>query len=181
MRSFQKDMEDSHRRFTEIIWPFISEYIGGGRLISVENINDEMAKLLDMKYGVDYIQDIDGVGARIISSRVQCGSMWPTFTIRKQRDSGAITEYEKLLNSCKLDGSLMPYFTVQSYLSDDEKIWGVGIAKTKDIIREIYKGNCTVNRCGNASFYVVQFDILDMIFRHGSSVVPPAEQLNIHF
>lgn len=156
----QIDLSDSARDFKEIVWPNIKEWFGEGELIPVEAVTESnMARKLDMYSGIDawYIQPSEGI--RGISCRVQWGpKAWQSFTIRKKRDSGARTEYEKLCNAINNDW-LYPYWFSQSYLTERKgKLLSSGLGKTKDLIEYIQKYRPDPIPGPNAWFYPIFWD-----------------------
>ncbi|MEN6487655.1 MAG: ParB N-terminal domain-containing protein [Smithella sp.] len=134
-----------------------------GDLKVVEGITiEQMAKLLDQLAGIDvwYINKLNGI--RGIASRIQTGSNYKTFTIRKTRDTGARTEYEKRKIAIE-KGYLYPYLTVQAYVAENGKLLSFAVAKTEDIIDAIDHGLYSIRRTGQkqigqAEFYVVNWD-----------------------
>ena len=115
------------------------------------------------------VQDINAPDGRLwgISSRFQVGKSWETFTIRLERESGVMTEYEKRKIAIERNGEY-PYLTIQGYVTDDgkEELTSLAIARTKDIFECIDSGYRTLqhtrhDKCGQASFYVVKWE--DMV------------------
>jgi hypothetical protein len=80
--------------------------------------------------------------------------------MRKSRDSGAITEYEKRRAAIHGDGGwLYPQLTIHAYVETIRgPVFSVGTARTSDIIDFIEKNHAYVDRTYNASFYVCRWD-----------------------
>jgi hypothetical protein len=165
MADFATDMGWSTTAFESLVWPLCSPYVDGGDLLQMEGAgNGHLARELDMRAGIDGWQ-LHPRGMRGIASRVQAGrtirdprtgSTWDTFTIRRSRDSGAMTEYEKRLEAVTTGRWLYPHLTIHAYLeAKDGPVASVGIARTEDIIGFIEDGHASTNRTTNASFYVV--------------------------
>jgi hypothetical protein len=132
--AWSDDLMKSKDVFERIIKPVLPKLISGD-CIPVEGSPEEMAKLLDKRIGIDAMIDkgdiIFGLGSRI---QIDSG-VWDTFTIRCDRESGHITEYEKLKNAIKND-ALRPHFTMHAYVVKDE-LKSIAIAKTADIMHYI--------------------------------------------
>lgn len=158
MSSFALDLSRSGDAFTSVVWPTVRPHLDGGDLLLMEGRPDvELARLLDMKAGIDGWQ-IHPQGMRGIASRVQVGRAWDTFTIRLSRDSGAATEFSKRRDAISSGRWVYPAVTVQAYLGGwDGPVLSVGVALTKDIIAFIEAGLHEVRRTSNASFAVASW------------------------
>lgn len=149
--------------------PIIKKMLGGGDIVQVEEIDNEVCAMLDRSLGIDYFQVYEDKGKQPgfawgLASRFQVGKSWDTFTIRKERESGASTEYDKRKKAIDKNG-VYPYLTVQGYVSDDglEEIKSMAIARTKDIFECIDADLCSTNhtrrnQIGQAGFFVVKWD-----------------------
>lgn len=157
------DLEKSSSLFDRVLKPKLIEVMGGYFKVVEGTTIDEHAKKLDRYAGIDlwHINENKGV-IRGVASRIQFSDTnWATFTIRKKRESGTKTEYEKrkyaIENSC-----LYPTLTLQAYINDNEEIQGFAIAKTKDLITMIDNGKAAIKHTGEdqhgqASFYVIKW------------------------
>lgn len=154
------DLNRSNVAFLREVWPQIQKQCGGGEIKPVEIFDDVMSRELDMMCGIDIWQTITGEGCRGIGSRVQFGDKnWRTFTIRKERDSGAVTEYEKRKEAIDSGGRFIyPYLTSHAYVSDAGDLLGCGVAITKNIFQAIEAGKAQIRRCENATFFAVKFE-----------------------
>jgi len=175
---WEMDLSWSAEVFSELVWPILEAELPG-RMIHVEAIaRDAYArkfmKDLDTLAGIDAWHIVDNVGIRGIASRVQeCPypyRPYNTFTIRKNRDSGTKTEYEKRKQAIDSNnGWIFPHLTVQSYVSAKRngELRSFGVAKTADIINLIDQYNddgqsspfVYTKRTTNAEFYVVDWRI----------------------
>lgn len=142
--------------------PVISKLLRGGRILPVEGSDDEVCKMLDVTCGTDYFQVYDKSGLVYgVASRVQYTKNYRSFTIRKARQSGVETEFEKRKRAVER-GGIYPVLTMQMY-TDGQKIHGLAIVKTVDLIAFVDRG-CAVERktgtdkVGQASFYVCYWD-----------------------
>lgn len=147
--------------------PIIRQLMNGGEIKAVEGEENEICMMLDKTCGTDYFQCYDnglvwGVGSRF--QKIKSGYRpYNTFTIRKARDSGHVTEFEKRKYAMQ-KGGIYPYLTMHGYY--DEKtgdIISLAIAKTKDIWDYIEKSNCDTkhtsqNQIGQAEFYTVSWN-----------------------
>ena len=160
------DMRQSMNR-VERARPIIAELLNGGEIIPVEGDDNEVCKLLDMTCGTDYLQAykdkglVWGVASRI--QIVRSGmEQYNTFTVRKARESGASTEYEKRAYAIK-HGGVYPFLTMQAYVDENENFLSVGIAKTTDVMEFVEKGYAQTNHTGSnqigqASFFVCRWN-----------------------
>ena len=94
-----QDMRKS-MAFVDKAKPIIAKLLKGGEIMQVEGDDNEVCKMLDMTCGTDYFQVYNSLGlAWGVASRVQSinigGRPFNTFTVRKARESGVETEYEK--------------------------------------------------------------------------------------
>jgi hypothetical protein len=117
--------------------------IGGGTIISVESLDNELAQQLDMISGIDALQVVDGM-LRGLATRVQYGTPWASFTLRHKRTSGARTELAKRLDAIRQqeEGYIMPAYHVQAYISSktDGQLYHVCAARTIDILETYISG-----------------------------------------
>lgn len=205
--SVRRDLGWSAKAFTEQIWPQIRDYLGGGELLSVEEIQSSpFAKMFDILAGFDAIQVTPDGRVRGISSRVQqpprnfmlrppnrCWHPYNTFTIRESRASGATTEMEKRTRAIQ-DGSLYPAITVQGYVQDAAAgPWlTIGVSETRHLFEfiedsaNIHKWHKDeVTRNGAAKFIVIPWIQLGAdrvrVFRNPEFYPPPDESTQTLF
>ena len=158
-----KDMQYSMRHVENAL-PIIQKLLSGWRVIPVEGQNNTVCQLLDTACGIDYLIYSEKYNRVYgLASRVQYGRNYRTFTVRKERESGAETEYSKREASQNY-GSLSPYYTMQMYI-ENGKVSGLGVVKTKDLLNFIEKGLADENKTGEdkegqAKFYVCGWDKL---------------------
>lgn len=148
----------------------------GDRLMSVEGSDDEVCRMLDLTCGTDYFQVYNDRGLVWgIASRMQEVDSRPfnTFTVRKARESGAKTEYEKRKDAIKR-GGVYPFLTMQGYVDKQtENLLSLAIAKTTDIMEFVENGwaitrHTGAEQKGQAFFYVVSWDDME---KHGYKVL----------
>lgn len=145
----------------------IIQALGASKLIPCEGDDDEVAKHLDISCGIDYILvSRNGVVSRGVGCRLQPDTSnvkYRTFTIRKERESGAKTEFEKRKFAIA-NGGLYPYLTMHGYIdTQNDRIDRMAIAKTSEIIDYCEKGLADVQhtrsyQIGQASFYVIDWE-----------------------
>ena len=148
----------------------------------VEGDDNEVLRMLDLSCGIDYfgIHRKSGLTWGVASrwQTIHPGQpVWRTFTIRKERESGAATEYEKRKRAIEKNGEF-PYLTMQGYVNEQDELMSIGIARTADIIDCIDRGHCYEQHTrseqkGQASFYVVKWDVMK---RQGHTVLIHNEQ-----
>lgn len=160
------DMRRSMNR-VERARPIIANLLNGGEIIPVEGDDNEVCKLLDMTCGTDYLQAYKDKGLVWgVASRIQTVKRgfkpYNTFTVRKARETGATTEYEKRAYAIK-HGGVYPFLTMQAYVDENDDFLSVGIARTTDIMEFVEKGYARQNhtgkhQIGQAAFYVCRWD-----------------------
>jgi len=160
MHDWKDDLARSNCAFLNVVWPEISVACGGGEISQVDI--SEKSKIeckLDMSCGIDFLQTTE-TGCKGIAVRVQFGCVdWGTFTIRKERFSGAKTEFQKRTQAIKSDGEIIyPHITIHAYVSgqDDSELVNAYVAKTKNIFSAISEGKYEVKSTTNASFFCVR-------------------------
>lgn len=166
------DMRES-MAWLEQAKPIIARLLNGGVTVPVEGDDNQVCKILDMTCGTDYIHVYAERGLVVgVASRIQdMGKNWRTFTVRKERDSGAKTEFEKRKYAIQ-KGGIYPLLTMQGYVVNG-KIDGIAIVKTVDLMRYVDEGHATIRHTGadqngQASFFVCPWD--DMR-KHGIRVL----------
>ena len=161
-----KDMDKTAIIFNRFLKPRLAELLGG----KIENIEgstkDDMVKAFDRFAGIDAWLIKSDEGIRGIASRIQLGDKnWRSFTIRKERETGHSTEYDKRKYSMT-NNWIYPFWIVQAFVSKDgQNLLGFGLAKMCDIIEAIDKGLCYERQSGSdqvgkATFYVCNWDTL---------------------
>jgi hypothetical protein len=171
------DMGWSSALFISQVWPIIKRDVGGGDLLLMEGRPDvELAKLLDMRAGIDGWHLMQGGGIRGIASRIQKGDkVWETFTVRRSRSSGADTEFQKRKDAIQAkDGQIYPHLTVQAYAKTEQgPVLAAGICKTADLIAFIESGMAEVRTASNATFFVCSWSrMMDAGYKVKRSVPP---------
>jgi len=167
--AWKDDLKNSIKDFRDQVVPVIERW-SDGRNVSVEAVtDDEMAEELDQTAGVDSWNVKHDDIVRGVASRVQYVVNLPydtppdTFTIRKERQSGAKTEFEKRLHAIR-KGGLYPHWTTQAYLDEERgQLLSIGRVRTKDLIQYIEDGSTDKNDYRvyepkhEASFYAVKW------------------------
>ena len=139
-----------------------------GEILDVENQNNIVCQHLDQQCGIDYLVHFEGLTNGLAWRAQQEDPFlgpFNSFTIRKERESGAMTEFEKRKKSIEMS-ALYPYYTAQAFYGcRNKELKTLGIARTKDIIECIEKGLCSVNetgkaQIGQAKFYTVWWKVM---------------------
>lgn len=167
-----RDLSDSAFDFQRVVWPRAKKLCRSGRIIPVENVVDREFELtLDQMAGIDAWQIVDKLGRmRGIASRIQWGPRaYDTFTVRRSRFNGSITEFQKRIEALEdtQAGWLLPSLTIQAYVSERRtgELLSVAVCATRDLYEYIRDGlegwDYTTNQTSNASFYVVKWDELE--------------------
>jgi hypothetical protein len=109
-----------------------------------KNCRFEVFPQLDGNLAYQYLDKIAGYDGfqiwkaviRGFALRVQVEKNYRTFTIREDRPTGAITEYEKRIMAVEhdKDGYMFPHWNIQSYIEDTGgNILSIGIARTREL------------------------------------------------
>lgn len=161
---FQQNMDKNSDSY-KIIFPILKKILKPDyEIISVENENSKIAKLLDSYSGIDFLllntatSELEGV-----ASRIQYDKLYNSFTIRLGRESGVLTEFQKRNTAIK-NNSLFPKFTLQSYILSTGE-FSMAICKTVELFSFINNfpqfTKCTnEDQIGQASFVVCYWDDL---------------------
>ena len=163
------DMSQS-QQFLYQAEPIIKKLMGfsNGQILDVENQDNDICQHLDLQCGIDYLIHFRGLTNGLAwRAQYEHPTLGPynSFTIRKKRESGAMTEYEKRKYS--IDHlSLYPRYTAQAFYSrSNNKMLSLAIAHTTDIIECISKGLYTEDKTsrkeiGQAEFYTVWWNVM---------------------
>lgn len=159
---WSEDLSKSIEIFDQLIHPVLSVLlpkIGEFKYIRVEGSPEEIAQKLDQNIGIDALLETENI-TYALGNRIQINSgVWNSFTIRTERESGHITELEKLQNAVKKD-AMRPNLTLQAYVIDNQ-LKSAAIAMTRHIIDFINKYDCPVKKTFDGkwvSFKVVDWD-----------------------
>ena len=112
------------------VTPIINELLAGWKLIPASELENEACNVLGKYCGIDYLltNDEQVYG---LSSKVLYGKNYRTFTVSKNEYAKRSAAFES--------SSLRPYYTMQGYF-DGNKIIGLGLIKTVDLLSFIKKG-----------------------------------------
>ena len=161
--NFQTAARQSQSDFIRLLQKPLEQLLEGN-IVSTE-CEETVARLLDIRAGIDAILDHPKFGLHGMGIRIQYGRNYRTFTIRKQRETQAKTEYAKYADAM-LEDAMKTKLSIHAYI--DEKsgaLHGAAIALTRDIYGCIDRGLSDVRVTGNdqigrAAFYVVDWDTL---------------------
>jgi hypothetical protein len=130
-----------------MVWPVVNHLVGGGEIVPVEAVTDPTfaKERLDMYAGIDCWQVIDEKQRiRGIASRMQrTRRIFPSFTVRKTKESGRATEYAKRLYAIEHshEGWTRPAVFIQAYCTPDySALRAVAIAFMDAVILTIRDG-----------------------------------------
>lgn len=157
MSKIDTDKKQSADDFNNLVKPAIEKHCGA-KIIHLEKLNGALPLMLDRHFSTDalYIKDGKMFG---LSSRIQRGKNWRTFSIRAGRDSKTKTEFEKHSDAIANDDYL-PEITLQAYIVGDDLT--VGLAHTVDVVDFIKKYkpqpiHTSKGEVGQAEFYPVSW------------------------
>lgn len=157
--AWQNDLGKSMDVFKRLIKPVLENARKGSAYIPVEGRPEEIAEILDQRIGVDVMIETEDAFFGL-ASRIQMDSgVWNTFTVRCGRESGNVTELEKLRKAIAKD-SMRPQITMQAYVENDT-LKTMAFARTKDIVDYIDTHECRENKSYDgkeARFKIVPWD-----------------------
>lgn len=164
-----QDMRQS-MEFVRIAQPILKKILNGGEIMAVESQDNEICEMLDRTCGTDYFHVYKNLGLVWgVASRIQKYNPdrkerpFNSFTVRKARDSGAATEYEKRKTAIER-GGVYPFLTMQAYINvKTNEIETLAIVKTQDLMDFVDKGlaverHTGAEQYGQAAFFVVYWD-----------------------
>ena len=132
----------SRQDFYDHVWPFISDWYLGGRLI--KQSEDCTAKILDSEAGIDeqirMSSGIIPVAVRVQYVRTDKGrSPFNTFTLRKSTQGGCDTELHKMLNRLSND-CLGARDMIHAYLDKNTKsLLSCAAAPWQNVLAAVYE------------------------------------------
>jgi hypothetical protein len=149
---WMSDLLSSASLFERLVKPALAK--GDHHIYSVEAHTDSgLCKALDQMAGIDAWMS-NRKGMRGIASRIQTvqdgREPFRSFTIRRARESGAATEYEKRKFAIE-NNYVYPYFTLQAYVDESEtRLLALGICKTHELLCYVseYPHECDTKRTG---------------------------------
>jgi hypothetical protein len=115
---WRRDLRRSNQAFGRAVYPEIQPYIGGGEYQSLETGDDN----LDRMGGIDGYQLFHN-GVRTIAQRTQFVDDYrkpATFTVRRTRSSGAVTEAQKRYDAIN-EGFDLPGLVIQAYVHEEQQ------------------------------------------------------------
>lgn len=157
-KNFDLAYEDGMNDFELMIEPLLKNYFGAeseSRLVNMKESKTDFD--LDSKNSIDGFLKI-GEKEYAFGLRIQPGENYKSFTIRKSRESGKKTEYEKICNNIKNE-KLYPYFFIQAYVYR-RTVSSCAFCRTIDLIDYIKAGKAEVkitgkDQIGQAKFFVI--------------------------
>lgn len=157
--NFQQSMLKTVDCYENVILPTLKSLLKSRyEIYSVEAENSKIAKLLDIYGGCDFLLfnrrtlSIEGVASRIQIAE----KSFDTFTIRLQRETGTVTEFEKRKKAIKTD-SIYPKYTFQAYVSQDMKLLSMAIMRTVDLYKFVENTRQNVKHTGESQIGQASF------------------------
>lgn len=153
MRDYQSDQSAANDLYQRHLLPALADDLCAGITLASGDTGEQLDRLAD----IDAIAS-NAAGTWGIGWRIQVGS-WDTFTIRLSRNSGTLTQFEKISRAIR-NGNLYPKLTCHAYL--DGEMLRYAVAQTRELWAWIETHRNTplveVRRTSNAAFLVVRFD-----------------------
>lgn len=156
--------------FVKLAQPIMKRILKGGEIMAVEGQDNEICEMLDRTCGTDYFHVYENSGLVWgVASRIQeydpekNKRPFNSFTVRKARDSGTKTEYEKRKTAIE-HGGVYPFLTMQAYINvKTNEIETLAIVKTTDLMDFVDKGlayerHTGAEQYGQAAFFVAYWD-----------------------
>lgn len=157
MNVIDKTKKQSADDFYNFVKPALEKNCGA-QVVSLEKMQGKLPLMLDREFSTDalFIKNGKMFG---LSSRIQHGKNWQTFSIRAKRDSGTKSEFEKHSDAIKKQ-TYLPELTSQAYFTG--AAFTVALVRTKDILDYIKRHNPTPihtgkDEIGQAAFYPVSW------------------------
>lgn len=157
---------DNFKRFTtenfaKYVAPILREKFHAVEVVDTESLNDEEFKRLDREHCIDGFFVTSGGNKEFFASRIQRG-FYPSFTVRKDRDTGNVAEFVKLCGLIER-GEVYPKWFIQTYIKDSSSI--TAAVETEKLIDFSQKTNPPVRHTrsehvGQADFYVCYWQAL---------------------
>lgn len=147
MDKWQEDLCDSSLAINSI--KNTIENMLDAQIISLENKNNEIAQILDVYAGIDYLVKTDN-GLKGMATRVQYRNAYNSFTVRLHRTTGTKTEQEKRINNIN-NNYIYPYYTLQAYFENKNNLnlLSLAIINTEQLYNEILNNSKVVIRNNN--------------------------------
>lgn len=159
----RKDLEKSNNDFIELVWPKLQHLFKDKKLYNLEEDKSELARILDIETGSDYLIYGSGKGCRGISSRIQWQrKSFDTFTIRCSRNkTGFETEFEKKTRD-RQSHNIYATLTCQAYIHPDTRdVLSIGLVNTNYLYDYVSKHMDEIkriqNKDGSSDFLVVHW------------------------
>lgn len=158
--SFVRDKQFTIENFAKFVSPILKRVFETDKVVDSESLSDNLSRCLDKEFCVDGYFERDGA-FEFFSSRIQNGD-YRTFTIRKNRDSGKIAEYERLCRQFR-EGRIYPRWAIQAYVSGDSAT--VAIVETRHLLNFIREKKAGIKRTredkhGQAEFFIIAWSAL---------------------
>ena len=165
MDNWQESMEKSSAVIQQAM-PVFREMLNDSNLkiLQVEKTDNEVWKHLDTGCGIDYLSIRSNGITRGIAWRAQwvdAGKEYNSFTVRRSRETGTETEFEKRKKAIEKKG-IYPHYAAQAFIDKKTgEILSLALSTTNDILKfietetkvSIRKTGAEQN--GQADFYVI--------------------------
>lgn len=133
-RDNEKGIRDAHR-ILSLLAEHCEEFGKKGKFKVFPRLDGNRAySYLDQIAGYDGLQIWSSI-MRGFALRVQVEKNYRTFSVREDRPTRAVTEYEKRVTAIELeqDGYMFPHWTIQSYVDrPGGNILSIGLARTRE-------------------------------------------------
>lgn len=152
------DEHKAQRHFEKFVRPVLSSYFETDNIFSIESRRNEFENALDRFHGVDGL--VFTAEAIPFACRIQSDGFYESFSIRRSRPSGAMTEFEKLRRSIADKSAVKPLLTVQAFVCERNQFAIVALARTKEIVAAIEKNpKWRGTKTGETFFYTPWRDV----------------------
>lgn len=141
------------------------------KIMQIEKIDHEVCKHLDVFCGMDYFTVRSNGLTHGVAWRCQwvdAGKEFNSFTIRKTRESGVPTEYEKRKKAIQIK-ALYPHYTAHAFVDKrTNEIISLGLSTTEEVFRYLEtEPNIKIKHThqdqdGQADFWVIYWADMQM-------------------
>lgn len=163
------DAQKSIRAFEKFTAPTLRHALGAVVVKTMERHESQYEKDMDFACIDGVIVDTDGWTIRY-ASRVQFGTNYETFTVRRTRPSGENTEYAKLCKAWRLQKP-MPRYHVHTYVNKGEQFATVAITETFELLRYIknHQNQWRTAPTGETFYYIPFAEVAAQVYRVSAS------------
>lgn len=160
MTQSYKEQQGASTRLFRRVEPILKQWLPGN-FHAVEGHEIGVLRKLDRRAGLDWLHEDEDGRLYGLAFRGQFVKYpFYTFSIRKCRETGAETEFSKLVET--VEGSLRPYWTVQGYFCmKTREALALALVKTAHLTQLLTDGLYEERRTGHDEIGQAAFAVVD--------------------